>query len=131
MNIISVCAAAVIASILAVVLKKSGAEYSFILTICAVCLILAYILVSVVASLTEIESVFAKSGITEKYIVILLKCVGICFLTEFSCDCCKDASQSALASVVLVSGRICVLITALPLFEEFLNLTLLLSGGGT
>lgn len=129
MNIIGVCTAAVIASILAVVLKKSGAEYSFILTVCAVCLILTYILTSVVLSLSTIGDIFAKAGITEKYIVILLKCVGICFLTEFSCDCCKDASQNALSSVVLLSGRICVLITALPLFEEFLSLTLLLSGG--
>ena len=41
----------------------------------------------------------------------------------------KDASQNALSSAVLISGRICVLITALPLFEEFLNLALMLSGG--
>lgn len=129
MNIVGVCSAAVIASVLAVVLKKSGAEYSFILSVCTVALVLTYILSAVVASVTEIEEIFARSQMNEKYIVILLKCVGICFLTEFSCDCCKDSSQSALASVVLISGRICVLITALPLFEEFLDLALTLSGG--
>ena len=129
MNIISICSAAVIASVLAVVLKKSGAEYSFILTVCTVCLILAYILSTVVVSVTEIGDIFARSNIKESYVVILLKCVGICFLTEFSCDCCKDASQNALSGVVLISGRICVLITSLPLFKEFLNLAMALSGG--
>lgn len=129
MNIIGVCSAALIASVLATVLKKSGAEYSFILTVSASALVFVYVLSVVVTSLTQIGEIYARSQMNEKYIVILLKCVGICFLTEFSCDCCKDASQNALSSAVLISGRVCVLITALPLFEEFLNLALMLSGG--
>lgn len=129
MNIVGICSAAVIASILAVLLKKSGAEYSFILTVCTVALILTYILSEVVISVTAIGDIFARTDMNSNYIVILLKCIGVCFITEFSCDCCKDASQNALSSVVLISGRICVLITALPLFEEFLDMALVLSGG--
>lgn len=129
MNILAVCGAAVIASILAVLLKKQGSEYSFILTVCSVTLIVTYVLSSVVLSLTSVREIFQKTNLNNRYIEILLRCVGICFLTEFSCDCCKDASQSALSGVVLMAGRICVLITSLPLFTEFLNLALSLSGG--
>lgn len=129
MNIISICASAVVASILAVLLKKQNAEYSIILTVCSVTLILMYLISSVIIAVSGIEDIFAQSSLDVKYIEILLKCVGICFITEFTCDCCKDASQSALSSVVLMSGRICVLLTAFPLFEEFLSLALDLSGG--
>ncbi len=129
MNIISICVAAVVSSVLAVLLKKHNAEYSLILTVCSVTMILAYLVSSVLIAISGIEDIFAKSSLDIKYIEILLKCVGICFITEFTCDCCKDASQSALSSVVLMSGRICVLVTALPLFNEFLSLSLDLSGG--
>ncbi len=129
MNIISVCVAAVVSSVLAVLLKKHNAEYSLILTVCSVTLILAYLISSVLIAISGIEDIFAKSALDVKYIEILLKCVGICFITEFTCDCCKDASQCALSSVILMSGRICVLVTALPLFNEFLSLSLALSGG--
>lgn len=110
-------------------LKKYNAEYSLILSICTVVLILMYIITSLFFAVSGIKDVFSKTQLNTVYIEILLKCVGICFITEFTCDCCKDASQSALSSVVLMSGRICVLLTAFPLFEEFLSLAVDLSGG--
>ena len=129
MNILAVCGASVITAVLALMLKKHGSELSFILAVCSVTLIAAYILSCVVLSIEEIKNIIQKSQINSRYIEIILKCVGICFLTEFSCDCCKDAAQSALSGVVLLSGRICILITALPLFTEFLDFALSLSGG--
>ncbi|MBR2724652.1 MAG: hypothetical protein IKB72_04375 [Ruminococcus sp.] len=129
MNIMSVCGAAVAASLLAVILKKQGMEYSFILTICAVTMIFVYILSSIVVSVDYIKGIFDRTEINKSYLTILLKCIGICFITEFTCDCCKDASQQALSGTVLLCGRISVLITALPLFTEFLSIALRLSGG--
>lgn len=129
MNIISICVAAVVASVLAVLLKKHNAEYSLILTVCSVTLIIMYLVSSVIFAINGMEEIFAKSALDIRYIEILLKCVGVCFITEFTCDCCKDASQNALSSVVLMAGRLCVLITAFPLFKEFLSLALDLTGG--
>lgn len=129
MNIISICASAVVSSVLAVLLKKHNAEYSLILTVCTATMIIIYIISFVIFAVSGVEEIFARAHLDIEYIQILLKCVGICFLTEFACDCCKDASQAALSSVVLMSGRICVLVTAFPLFEEFLSLSLNLAGG--
>lgn len=129
MNIYLVCAFSVVVAIMAVLLKKYGSEYSFALSVCSVAIILLYILSSVITAVDTAVNMFSGTGINTNYLQILLKCVGICFLTEFSCDCCKDASQGALSNTVLMAGRICVLITALPLFTEFLNLSLNLSGG--
>ncbi len=129
MNISLVCGCAFVAAIVTVLLKKYSFEYSFIISICAVSLICLYILASVLPSLDSINSIINNSGLDSNYLKIMLKCVGICFLTEFSCDCCKDASQTALSNAVLTSGRICVLLTALPLFREFLDFVLKLSGG--
>ena len=129
MNMLAVCAAAVTASLVALMLKKNGVEFSFILTISAVSLILVYVMSSVVLSLDFVRSLTEDSLIKTSYLEILLKCMGICFLTEFTCDCCKDASQNALSGVVLLCGRISVLIASMPLFAEFLEVSLQLSGG--
>ena len=129
MNILLVCGFAAVTAILAVLLKKSNAEYSFVLSVCSVVIVLLYVLSFVTSSVSSVFDFFNGASISTSYIQILLKCVGICFITEFTCDCCKDASQAALSNAVLTAGRICVLITALPLFSEFLNLALKLSGG--
>ncbi len=129
MNISLVCGCAILAVIAVILLKKHNAEYSFIISICAVSGIVLYLLASILPSFDSLSSLFDKTGLKSDYLKIMLKCVGICFLTEFSCDCCKDASQTALSSAVLSAGKICVLLTALPLFNEFLDFVLKLSGG--
>ena len=129
MSILSVCAAALVASILAVVLKRHNAEYSLILTLGAVTIICVTVISEIALTLTGVSSLIKSAGVNQKYIKILFKCIGICFLTEFTCDTCKDASQTALSSIVLMAGRICTLVAALPLFEEFIELSLNLSGG--
>ena len=129
MNILAVCASAVTASLVALLLKKNGNEFSFILSVSAVSLIFIYVLSSITLSLEFVRSLIQDSLIKTEYLEILLKCMGICFLTEFTCDCCKDASQAALGGVVLLCGRICVFVTSMPLFTEFLSVSLKLSGG--
>lgn len=129
MNVLAVCAAAVTASLVALLLKKNGSEFSFILSVSAVTLILVYVISSFATALDFVRTLADDSLIRTSYLEILLRCMGICFLTEFTCDCCKDASQSALSGVVLLCGRISVLIASMPLFTEFLNVSLELSGG--
>ena len=129
MSAITICAAGTIASILAIILKKNNAEHSIILTICASAILITYIAGAILEALGGIRDIFSQSGFDESYIALLLKCVGICFLTEFTCDTCKDAGQASLAGIVLFGGRISVLLMALPLFSELLGIVIRLSGG--
>ena len=129
MSSLTVCAAGIVASILAIILKKNNAEYSLILTISASSIIVIYIAGTLVEAIDGIKGIFAMSDMSFSYVTLLLKCVGICFITEFTCDTCKDAGQAALSDIVLFSGRIFVLVSALPLFTELLNLVTDLSGG--
>lgn len=129
MSAITICAAGTIASILAIILKKNNAEHSIILTICASAILITYIAGAILEALGGIRDIFSQSGFDESYIALLLKCVGICFLTEFTCDTCKDAGQASLAGIVLFGGRISVLLLALPLFSELLGIVIRLSGG--
>ena len=55
---------------------------------------------------------------------ILLKVIGICLLTEFTANTCRDAGSSALASNVTLAGKLMAAFSALPLYTEILNLVL-------
>ena len=129
MSILLVCGCALIATIVISLLKKYNSEYTFIVSVCAVSMVVLYVIASVAPSFDGIYEIFNKSGLRSNYLKIMLKCIGVCFLTEFTCDCCKDASLSALSNAVLIAGRLCVLFIALPLFKEFLDVALNLSGG--
>ena len=126
---LAVCSAAVVTSLLALLLKKQGSEYSFILTVCTVALIVTYVISNIALSFDTVKKLLSKSEVNTDYFKVLLKCMGVCFITEFTCDCCKDAAQNALAGTVVLCGRVCVMITSLPLFMNFLEISLRLSGG--
>ena len=70
---------------------------------------------------TQINSMIKTANIKSDYVAVLIKALGICFITEFSSDCCKDAGQLSLANNCTTIGRLLVLVTALPLFKEILN----------
>lgn len=129
MSSVTVCSAGVIASVLAVILKKNNAEYSFILTICTSAILVTYITSALLEAIGGVKEIFSASGMSTTYLTLLLKCVGICFLTEFTCDTCKDAGQAALSNIVLFGGKIFVLVSSLPLFSELLSIVTDLAGG--
>ena len=54
--------------------------------------------------------------------------LGICLITQFTCDSCRDAGENSLASKVELVGKLAVLGCALPLFENIISCALGLMG---
>lgn len=122
MSVITISAACIVASLLALVLKKYNADYSLILTICSVAVVFTYIVGYLIDGFTSIKEIFESSTMSLSYLGILLKCTGVCLISEFTSDCCKDAGQQALSSLSSYGGRIFVLLISLPLFRELLGI---------
>ena len=91
-------------------------------------IILIGVLTQVSAIVTTINQIIASSGISIDYIVILLKSIGICLVTEFAVITCKDSGSQSLASNVSLAGKIMVTVTALPLYSDILKTVLSLAG---
>ena len=117
MNIISVCALAVAAVIIIVTLKPKNAEVAVMLGIAA-CAVIIINLLGYASQITQkVSEIAAVSGI----IAVLLKVVGICLVTEFAANTCRDSGSSSLAGSVTLTGKILVTIAALPLYTDILS----------
>ena len=128
MNILSISVLAVVTVIICVMLKPKNAEISVMLGISCSVIILIGVLTQVSAIVTTINQIIASSGISIDYIVILLKSIGICLVTEFAVNTCKDSGSQSLASNVSLAGKIMVTVTALPLYSDILKTVLSLAG---
>ncbi len=124
MEIIALSVIAVIAAIISVLLKKYNPEYSIILSLCAGVLILFMIISKVTPIVDKMKDLISTTGMPAEYTSILLRTLGICFLTQFSADSCKDAGESAMASKVELAGKIFIIVIALPLFEQVAKIAL-------
>lgn len=61
------------------------------------------------------------TGISETYIKIIFKMIGIAYLSEFTASVCKDAGQSAIAGQVDFFGRISMIVVSLPVLKSLLE----------
>jgi len=52
--------------------------------------------------------------------------VGVCFITQLACDLCRDAGENAIAARVETAGKAAILLISLPLFEQVLELVMVL-----
>ena len=121
MNIVSIGVLAVVAVIVALTLRPKNAEIALILTVACAVLILLAVLSQAGQIIGTVNSIVAAAQINTGYIAILLKVVGICLLTEFAVNTCRDAGSQSLAGNVSLAGKLLVTITALPLYTDILN----------
>lgn len=128
MNFFSICILAAVTVIITVALRPKNGEIALMLGICCSVLILISTLSQAAEISSAINAIAAASGISTGYAAILLKVVGICLVTEFAVNTCRDAGSQSLAGNVSLAGKIMVTITALPLYTEILNTVLSLTG---
>lgn len=131
MNIFQIVGVALITAILTLLLKKYHKEYAIIAAIVGGAVLLLSIIFALSPAIEQIKSWFSSTGLVSDGIGILLRAMGICFITQFASDTCKDAGESALASKVELAGKVAVVLIALPLFQSIASTALSLTGGGS
>ena len=121
MNIVSVCALAIAAVIIIITLKHKNAEIAIMLGLAASAVIILNLLGYMSQITQKVSEIAAVSGISTGYIAVLLKVVGICLVTEFAANTCRDSGSQSLAGSVTLTGKILVTIAALPLYTDILQ----------
>ncbi|XOQ47156.1 MAG: Stage III sporulation protein AD [Thermocaproicibacter melissae] len=128
MDIIGIAGIAVLAAVVAAMLRRYHKEYAVLISIAAGVVILFAIFSGVQPAVSQIGKLLSAAGLSASYTVILLKTLGICFLAQFAADACRDAGENALASNVELAGKIAIIILALPLFEDIVQTAAKLAG---
>ena len=123
MDVISKCAiVAVLSTTISLLIKKSNPEFSAVIGIGATALILT-LSSSLISSVKEIINCAVDMlGTSISLLQPLLKCMGISFVTKFSADLCRDASHSAAASALELSGAVCAFYVTAPMVISLLKM---------
>ena len=80
-------------------------------------------------ALSVFQMFFENTGISEEYIAVLIKVLGISLVTQFSSDMCKDAGEGALASKVEFAGKVVITAAAVPVIKGFTGFVAGFAGG--
>lgn len=129
MNIIGIAGVALVAAILSAMLKRYHQEYAIMVNIAAGIIIIVQILANISPAVQQLNVLLSSAGLSSEYSLILFKTLGICFLSQFAADSCRDAGEGALATKVELAGKITIVLLALPMFESIATTAVALIGG--
>lgn len=98
--------------------KSAKEEYYFMIGM-AGCILVAIFVIGKIENVLQVVGEINKMiQLGDVYIKLLLKMIGICYLTEFSQEICKDAGYGAVANQIGMAGKMTLLVLGLPVVRS-------------
>lgn len=107
--------------LLALQIRHTKPEYAVYLSVATgvfLLLLAAHRLEVVVESVRLIQS---SISIQSSYIQVLLKIIGITYISEFAADICRDAGYSAIAGQIGIFAKLSILAVSMPIVTALLD----------
>ena len=110
-----------IAVFFAMTIKSIQSEYALLISVAA-CIILCALCVSrLEVILDAFRQIQDSLSIHSAYMGIIVRVIGIAYISEFSANLCKDAGYSGIASQIEMFGKLSILAMSMPVLMALLT----------
>lgn len=106
---------------LAILLKKTKEEYSLYLSIAACFFILIWGIGKLEVILDTINRLQSYIKLNKAYVGILIKIIGITYVTEITSSLCKDSGYHAIGDQIELVGKLSILAISMPILLAILD----------
>ncbi|MGM9978063.1 MAG: stage III sporulation protein AD [Clostridium sp.] len=121
MDILKIIGFIFIALFLYLLFKDKRGDLAILVLLCSGVMVFIYSIGQINEIIIFLKSIAEKAGIDGLYLGVILKIIGIAYLSSFCSEICKDAGAGTLASKVEFSGKLFILILAIPILMAVLN----------
>lgn len=108
--------------LLSAVLRSQRPELAVCLSLLAGVLVVGMLLRQLSPLISALRRMTALGRVGENYLGVVLRGAGVCLVTQLAADTCRDAGDTALAGKAELTGRVILLLLAVPLYEQILTL---------
>jgi stage III sporulation protein AD len=123
MEIVKILGVAFVTAIVSVLLRSTKPELSFAVTITGVIVILMFLSEGIQSTLTAFTALANIANVENGLLKILLKIVGVGYITEFGAGILNDFGSNAIADKVVLGGKLTIITLSLPIIENILRLS--------
>lgn len=127
-ELIRMAALLIIAATFILLIKSERPEMGMLITAAVSAVVLLMCFEKINPAVENLRRLFERSGISTEYFAIVLKTLGIAYITGFVADACRDFGMSSLAAKAEFAGRCIILLLSLPLLSQILNTALEFAG---
>lgn len=121
MEIGKIIAIGLVGTIFAVLLKKENPQLAMLLAAVTGILIFGIICVPLGRLIGLLRE---TAGVGDGYFAVVLKVIGIAYLTQFGAQLCADAGEGTVAAKIELAGKILMMTAAAPVLIGLLELVM-------
>ena len=122
MDVMQIVAVGIVGAVLAITVRKQNPAIGMVISIASCLLILFSLLPAFAAAVNMLNRLGELAG--SGYIPIILKIIGIAYISEFGAGICEDAGESAIASKIEMGGKILIMLVSIPIIYDLIELIL-------
>ena len=121
MDIVRIAALGIVGALLGILLKGQKKEYELFVTLGVSLCIFYFIISKLELVLAVINRMQEYVELDTGYIAILVKMIGIAYVSEFSANLCRDAGYQAVAGQIEMFGKLSILVISMPVLLVLLE----------
>lgn len=120
-NMVNIAIIGIIVTLLGMLFKKTREEFAILISIAGCFLIFSMGIPKLQIIIDAINKIQEYISINNNYIMILIKIIGITFISEIAASICKDCNYGAVASQIELFGKLTILATGMPILLALLD----------
>ena len=120
-EIIKIVAFAFVALFIVMIFKNKRDDIAILISMIAGAIIFIFMFAKLTIVVSLLQQLALKANIDYIYLSIVFKILAIAYLSSFCSEICKDAGEGSLASKVEFSGKILILVLAMPILMAVLQ----------
>lgn len=106
--------------IITIILKEYKKDFAVYAELIGGAIIL-YFCIDYLKGIVKFINNLSVTGISNSFILLLIKIAGISILTEFAVSICRDMGESAIASKVDLGGKLLIVSLSIPIITATLS----------
>ena len=119
-DIIKIIGIGFISLIIIIILKEYKKDFAVYAELIGGAIIL-YFCIDYLKRIIDFINQLSVTGISNSFIILLVKITGISILTEFAVSICRDMGETAIASKVDLGGKLLIVSLSIPIISATLS----------
>lgn len=121
MDIGKIAIVGITGTFMALTIKKNSPEFSLTVAMITGIIILFMVIEKLGECISVLKDIYSKTGLDFVYIEIVMKVIGVAYISEFAVQICKDADFGFIASKIELGGKIIIMSLSIPVITALID----------
>ena len=121
MTIFQIAIFGIAAAVLSLVLKKDNAAFGIAISVVASVIIFIAVIPQLSGVMELLNNITGAINTDIPFVPIVVKILGIAYISEFSAQIINDAGETAIASKIELAGKILIMTVSAPIIFALVN----------